>query len=66
MQVESFYTLEEAARAYDMACDSMGRLNRNAALLMHKYHARGATDVTGFGILGHAKSVIARSILQST
>ena len=24
---------------------------------MHKYRARGATDVTGFGILGHAKNL---------
>lgn len=24
---------------------------------MHKYNAHGATDVTGFGILGHAKNL---------
>jgi selenide,water dikinase len=24
---------------------------------MHKYEARGATDVTGFGLLGHAKNL---------
>lgn len=24
---------------------------------MHKYQARGATDVTGFGILGHADNI---------
>ena len=35
----------------------MARLNRNAARLMHKYHAHGATDVTGFGILGHARNL---------
>lgn len=27
---------------------------------MHKYHAHGATDVTGFGLLGHAQN-LARS-----
>lgn len=26
----------------------------SAARLMHKYQAHGCTDVTGFGILGHA------------
>lgn len=36
---------------------SMARLNKNAALLMHKYSAHGATDVTGFGILGHADNL---------
>lgn len=28
-----------------------------AARLMHKYNAHGATDVTGFGLLGHAKNL---------
>lgn len=27
------------------------------AKLMHKYKAHGATDVTGFGLLGHAKNL---------
>lgn len=35
----------------------MARLNRNAAYLMHKYEAHAATDVTGFGILGHARNL---------
>lgn len=29
----------------------------SAAMLMHKYNAHGATDVTGFGILGHADNL---------
>lgn len=28
-----------------------------AARLMHKYNAHGATDVTGFGLLGHANNL---------
>lgn len=28
-----------------------------AARLMHKYNAHGCTDVTGFGILGHAANL---------
>jgi len=32
-------------------------LNRDAARLMHKYHVHAGTDVTGFGILGHADNL---------
>jgi len=47
-------TEKEAMEAYYIAVESMTRLNRNAAKLMHKYQSHGATDVTGFGIMGHA------------
>jgi len=50
-------TKDEAERAYNVAMDSMARLNRNAAKLMHKYGAHGATDVTGFGIIGHGQNL---------
>ncbi|KAH9578127.1 PurM-like [Trypanosoma melophagium] len=50
---------EEIELLYDAATDSMKRLNRNAARLMRKYGAHGATDVTGFGILGHAGNLAA-------
>lgn len=50
-------TVETVERAYEMAMHSMARLNRNAALLMRKYGAHCATDVTGFGILGHARNL---------
>ena len=36
---------------------SMARLNRNAAGLMLKHGAHACTDVTGFGILGHAQNL---------
>ena len=45
--------------AYNKAMLSMAHLNRNAAKLMHKYHAHACTDVTGFGILGHAQNLVA-------
>jgi len=32
----------------------MKRLNNDGALLMQKYGVRGATDITGFGLAGHA------------
>ena len=28
-----------------------------ASRLMHKFNAHGATDITGFGLLGHAKNL---------
>lgn len=44
--------IEKIRRAYRQVCEQMCRLNRNAARLLHKYHAHASTDVTGFGILG--------------
>jgi len=48
---------EEVIGAYEYAIELMARLNRVAATLMHKYRAHAATDVTGFGILGHATNL---------
>ncbi|GJQ67417.1 hypothetical protein Trydic_g5098 [Trypoxylus dichotomus] len=50
-------TIAEIKVAFRHAVLSMARLNKNAAALMHKYKAHGATDVTGFGILGHATNL---------
>ena len=38
--------------------ESMAHLNRNAAKLMNKYKSHGATDITGFGMLGHAQNLV--------
>lgn len=48
---------DDVKKGYHRAMDSMARLNRTAARLMHKYNAHGATDVTGFGLLGHAQNM---------
>jgi selenide,water dikinase len=37
----------------DAAVDSMARLNAGAARALHRVGAKSATDVTGFGLLGH-------------
>lgn len=50
-------TEHEEQRTFALAQHSMGRLNRNAAMLMHKYGGHAATDVTGFGIIGHAQNL---------
>lgn len=40
-----------------MAMESMATLNLNSASLMQKYGSHGATDITGFGLLGHADNL---------
>lgn len=52
---------DDVLRAYGMATESMCRLNINAARLMHKYGAHAATDVTGFGVLGHLQNLATAS-----
>lgn len=37
---------------------------RAAAALMHKYQAHAATDVTGFGLLGHANNLAKQQISE--
>jgi len=53
---------EEVKQAYRETTLAMARLNLTGAKLMHKYNARAATDVTGFGILGHAKNLAENQI----
>lgn len=60
-QLDGILTPDEVAALYGGACQSMATLNMAAAEGMHKFGAAGATDVTGFGILGHATN-LARSV----
>lgn len=48
---------ETAKRAVRIGEESMMRLNRNAAVGMAIFDAHGCTDVTGFGVLGHAENL---------
>jgi len=57
-KVKDVITPEQVEKAYLDAMFSMARLNKTAAMLMHKYDAHAATDVTGFGILGHATNLV--------
>ncbi|KAF4323073.1 hypothetical protein BBO99_00003526 [Phytophthora kernoviae] len=56
LRVDKVVTPKDADVAFEMASESMSRLNLNAAKMMHKYGAHSATDVTGFGILAHARN----------
>lgn len=51
-------TEEDVRRVYFRAMDCMARLNLTGAQLMHKHGCHGATDVTGFGLLGHAQNLV--------
>lgn len=42
------------ARTVAQAVESMAQLNRRAAELMVEYEAHACTDITGYGLLGHA------------
>lgn len=52
------FSAERAKEAYFMSVESMAHLNKYAAGLMHKYKAHGATDITGFGLRGHADNLV--------
>lgn len=43
--------------AYRKAVEQMKLLNNTAAGIMMKYNTRCATDITGFGLLGHAREI---------
>lgn len=39
---------------YRLVLENMKQLNRNASQIMQKYKVKCATDITGYGLLGHA------------
>jgi selenide, water dikinase len=55
-------TDHEAERMMSLAVQSMMTLNKNTASLLIKYHATACTDVTGFGIVGHAQNLMDNQI----
>lgn len=56
-QEKKLITEEEVLEVYLEGVLNMGRLNKQASRLMLKYGATSSTDVTGFGILGHAQNL---------
>uniref|UniRef100_A0A182U0G1 PurM-like C-terminal domain-containing protein n=1 Tax=Anopheles melas TaxID=34690 RepID=A0A182U0G1_9DIPT len=51
------FTVADIEQTYRIALESMSRLNKTGAELMKKYGAHAATDVTGFGLYGHAENL---------
>lgn len=58
MKLSDTFTEADIRAAFDAAIASMVFLNKTAAHLMHKYTAHASTDVTGFGLYGHAKNLV--------
>lgn len=56
-KIKGVVTENDVRQGYQTAMKSMARLNKTASHLMHKYNAHGCTDVTGFGLLGHAQNL---------
>uniref|UniRef100_A0A8C0LAX7 Selenide, water dikinase 1 n=1 Tax=Canis lupus dingo TaxID=286419 RepID=A0A8C0LAX7_CANLU len=56
-KIKLVVTQEDVELAYQEPMMNMARLNRTAAGLMHTFNAHTATDITGFGILGHAQNL---------
>ena len=56
--IKAGYASENTVK--QMSCQ-MAELNKNAALAMNKVGVKGATDITGFGFLGHLREIIAAS-----
>lgn len=57
-KIKNVVTREDLELAFNQAVKSMGRLNRIAATLMHKFNAHCCTDITGFGVFGHAQNLV--------
>lgn len=57
LEMSGSVTEQNALEMYQAAVRSMAFLNKTAADLMHKYNGHAATDVTGFGLLGHAHNL---------
>ena len=58
-QLKQAGAVDVALPSFDLtaAMDAWVR-NRSGAKLMHKYDEHACTDVTGFGILGHAQNLV--------
>nr|XP_017829757.3 selenide, water dikinase 2-like [Callithrix jacchus] len=57
-EVKMVISREEVELAYQEAMFNMATLNRTAAGLMHTFNAHVATNITGFGILGHSQNLV--------
>jgi len=59
-----FFTVSDAEVMMHEAVRSMSKLNRLASKIMTKHNANAGTDVTGFGILGHAQNLMDNQIAE--
>ena len=52
------WTRYDTLYAYHAALQSMLHLNRVTAALLHRFRSHASTDVTGFGVRGHAENLV--------
>ncbi|CAO1349040.1 unnamed protein product [Diamesa tonsa] len=57
-KIKEHLTEQDVNEAHQKALKSMIMLNHTGAQLMHKYKAHAATDITGFGLVGHAENLL--------
>lgn len=57
-KISEHLTKDDIMEAYEKAVESMITLNHLAAKLMHKYKGHAGTDITGFGLVGHAENLL--------
>lgn len=57
-KISKHLSREDVLECYGKAVKSMTTLNKLGAQLMHKHGAHAATDVTGFGLVGHAENLL--------
>ena len=55
--VKSLVKEEMSNAVFEEAVESMKKLNKDAGELLHAHGATACTDITGFGLLGHAQSM---------
>lgn len=60
-KLTEFIPEKEISKSIDLAIQIMTTSGRNAALAMLEAGVNAATDVTGFGILGHASNIAEKS-----
>lgn len=58
IKLSEHLTEQNVQECYAAAVKSMTMLNNLGAQLMHKYNAHAATDITGFGLTGHAENLL--------
>ncbi|KAK9501931.1 hypothetical protein O3M35_012563 [Rhynocoris fuscipes] len=56
--IKDCITKSEIEIAYHHALHSMLTLNRAASSLMQKFGVHAATDITGYGVIGHAENLL--------
>jgi len=61
---DALLSVSEAEVMMHKAVRSMSKLNRLASKIMTKHNAHAATDITGFGILGHAQNLMDNQIAE--